>query len=79
MAITTIEIEIIKSSRGIDAAATLWRHSTADLWFIHDQVGAAVGKKHPRKEELINAILGATHPQQRPAIVAVRAEQAKLF
>jgi hypothetical protein len=79
VAITTLEIEIIRQSMGVDAAATLWRHSTADLWFIHDQVGAAVAKKHPRKDELINAILAATHPQQRPAIVAVRAEQAKLF
>lgn len=79
MAISTLEIEILKKQRGIEAGAALWRHSTADLWFIHDQVGALVKKRKPSKEELISAILAVTHPQKPVPIVAVKAEQAKLF
>ena len=79
MGISTLEIEIIKRQRGIEAGATLWRHSTADLWSIVDSVGAIVRKRNASKEELINAILAVTHPAQQPAIAAVKVDQARMF
>lgn len=80
MGVSTIEIAIIRQQRGIDAGAALWRLSTADLWFIAEQVGAIVKRRSPSKEELVNAILAITHPAPPLATSpAPAAEQTRMF
>jgi hypothetical protein len=79
MAISTIEIAILKEMRGIEAGVELWRYTTADLWFIADQVGAVVRKRKLSKEELINAVLAVTHPASSPAAPLATVEQVRMF